>query len=240
MNKKKNNFFDDFRERHPILINAVLMLLAAFAIGYIAMLFIDVFTSHGQERKVPNVRNLTLEQAVAKLDAAGLNWDISDSTNYDETRQPGVVLDQDPKAGSFIKAIRTVYLKVNAMHAREVSLPRLTDISVRQGLAILRSMGFKNVVVDSVASPYKGLVLQVNVNGHQVAPGKMVPINAFVRLTIGDGSIDLTGPDMILDSATIDSIEEYNFQQELEQLEKEKAKEKEKEKSKDKEKSKHD
>lgn len=220
-NKKKTNLLDQARAKHPILLNVALMIVAAIAIGYIALLFVDVFTSHGQERHVPDVRNLTLEQAVAKLDAAGLKWDISDSTNYDESRRPGTVLDQDPKADSYVKAIRTVYLKVNAMHARMVALPRLTDVSIRQGMALLRSLGFKNVTIDSVASPYKGLVLQYTIDGRHVAQGKMVGINSAVRLTVGDGSIDLTGPDVILDSATIDSIEEQNYQAELERIAKE-------------------
>ena len=76
-NKKKTNLLDQARAKHPILLNVALMIVAAIAIGYIALLFVDVFTSHGQERHVPDVRNLTLEQAVAKLDAAGLKWDIS-------------------------------------------------------------------------------------------------------------------------------------------------------------------
>ena len=82
--------------------------------------------------------------------------------------------------------------------------------------AILRSMGFKSVEVDSVASPYGGLILQVQVNGHAVAPGTSVGINSHIRLTVGDGSIDNLNPDSILDSHTIDSIEQHNYEQAIE------------------------
>ena len=165
--------------------------------------------------RVPNVRNMPLVQAAEKLEKAGFKWDISDSTTYNEQYKPGVVIDQDPRPHSMIKAIRTIYLKVNAMHARSVKLPKLYENSVRQGLAMLRSYGFKNVQVDSVASPYKGLILQVTANGHQVAEGSMVSVNAFIKLTVGDGSIADLDPEALLDSATIDAIEQQNYEEDL-------------------------
>ena len=83
-NKKDNNKggFDRFRERHPILIHSALMVLALAALGYITLLFIDVFTSHGQQVQVPDVRNLPFEKAVEILEDAGLRWEISDSTTF--------------------------------------------------------------------------------------------------------------------------------------------------------------
>lgn len=198
------------------MLNGVLIAIAAVVMGYIGLLFIDVFTSHGQEMRVPDVRNLPLVQATEKLEAAGFKWDISDSTTFNEQYKPGVVIDQDPRPLSYIKAIRTVYIKVNAMNARSVKLPKLNEISVRQGLAMLRSYGFKNVQVDSVPSPYKGLILQVTANGRQVAEGTNVSVNAFIRLTVGDGSIADLDPTAVLDSATIDAIEQKNYEEDLE------------------------
>ena len=210
-----NNAFNKFKEEHPFLLHGLLIAAATILLGYIALLFIDVFTSHGQEMRVPNVRNLPLVQAAEKLEKAGFKWDISDSTTYDEQFKPGVVIDQDPRPLSMIKAIRTIYLKVNAMHPRSVKLPKLQENSIRQGLAMLRSYGFKNVQGDRVASPYKGLILQVTVNGHQVSEGAMVSVNAFIRLTVGDGSIADLDPEALLDSATIDAIEQQNYEEDL-------------------------
>ena len=125
-NNKNNNGFDSFRNRHPVLLNSLLMVLALVALGYIALLFIDVFTSHGQQVQVPDVRNMPLEKAIDILDDAGLRWEISDSSTFYENYKPGTVIDQDPKAKSYIKKIRIVYLSVNAMHAPIVPLPKLS------------------------------------------------------------------------------------------------------------------
>ena len=212
-NKEKNKGgFDRFRDRHPVLVNSALMVLALLALGYIGLLFIDVFTSHGQQVQVPDVRNLPLEKAIDILEDAGLRWEISDSTTFYENYKPGTVLDQDPKAKSYIKKIRIIYLNVNASHAPIIPLPKLIDLPGRQGAATLKAMGFKHVTVDSVPSEMGGLILQVTVDGHNVEPGKPVSVNSQIKITVGDGSIVDIRPEQILDPEMMDSIDEANYQ----------------------------
>ena len=211
-NDKNMSGFDRFRDRHPILLNSALMALALIALGYIALLFIDVFTSHGQQVQVPDVRNLPLEKAIDILEDAGLRWEISDSTTFYENYKPGTVIDQDPKAKSYIKKIRIIYLNVNAMHAPIIALPKLVDLPGRQGMATLKAMGYKHVTVDSIPSEMEGLILQVTVDGHNVAPGTPVSVNSKIKITVGDGSIVDLNPEQIIDPALMDSIDEANYQ----------------------------
>ncbi len=196
-----------FHDKHPFLVNSVLIVIALCVAVYVGMLFLDVFTSHGQEKLVPEVRNLPLEQAIDKIESAGLDWEIADSAVYNESFKPGVITEQEPKGGSYIKAVRKIYLTVNASHPRIVSFPRLQDTPITQSLATLHTMGFKNIEIDTVESPYQDIVVKVEVNGHQIAPGSGVMVNARVRITVGDGTSDDNDPYMALDTATIDSIE---------------------------------
>ena len=219
--EKNNGGFDRFRDRHPIIVNLALMAVALVALGYIALLFIDVFTSHGQQVQVPDVRNLPLEKAIDLLDDAGLNWEISDSTTFYENYKPGTVIDQDPKPKSYIKKIRIIYLNVNAMHAPIIPFPKLVDLPGRQGMATLRAMGFKHVTIDSIPSEMDGLILEVSVDGHHVAPGKPVSVNSQVKITVGDGSIVDLNPEQILAPELLDSIDEANYQDEQKNYEQE-------------------
>ena len=215
MSNNNNNHsggFDRFRDRHPILVNSALMALALVALGYIALLFIDVFTSHGQQVQVPDVRNMPLEKAIEILDDAGLRWEISDSTTFYENYKPGSVIDQDPKAKSYIKKIRIIYLSVNAMHAPIIKIPKLIELPGRQGMATLKAMGFKHVTMDSIESQFAGMILQVTVDGHNVAPGTPVSVNSQIKITVGDGSIVDINPEQILDPEMLDSIDEANYQ----------------------------
>ncbi|MBR2083332.1 MAG: PASTA domain-containing protein [Muribaculaceae bacterium] len=218
-NDKKKSGFDRFRERHPILIHSTLIALALVALGYISLLFIDVFTSHGQQVQVPDVRNMPLEKAIEILDDAGLRWEISDSTTFYENYKPGTVIDQDPKAKSYIKKIRIIYLKVNAMHPPIIQLPKLVELPGRQGVAMLKAMGFKHVSMDSVPSPMGGMILEVSVDGHKVEAGKPVSVNSQIKLTVGDGSIVDLNPEQVLDPEMMDSIDEENYQEAQEDYE---------------------
>ena len=222
-NNKDNNTggFNRFRDRHPILVNSVLMALALVALGYIALLFIDVFTSHGQQVQVPDVRNMPLEKAIEILDDAGLRWEISDSTTFYENYKPGTVIDQDPKAKSYIKKIRIIYLSVNAMHAPIIPLPKLVDLPGRQGAAMLKAMGYKHVDIDSVPSEMAGLILQVTVDGHNVAPNTPVSVNSQIKIIVGDGSIVDLNPEQVIDPALMDSIDEANYKDAQETYEQE-------------------
>ena len=188
------------------------MALALVVLSYIGLLFIDVFTSHGQQVQVPDVRNLPLEKAIEILEDAGLRWEISDSTTFYENFKPGTVMDQDPKAKSYIKKIRIIYLNVNAMHAPIIPLPKLVDLPGRQGMATLKAMGYKHVTMDSIPSPMGGLILQVTVDGHNVEPGRPVSVNSQIKITVGDGSIVDISPEQIIDPAMMDSIDEANYQ----------------------------
>lgn len=184
MEENKNK---SFVKKHPILMNAIYIAGCAIVLAYMSLLAIDVFTGHGKSKEVPDVRNLPLDEAAAKLEDAGFKWEISDST-YNEDYKPGVVIDQDPKAHSQVKDLRTIYLSVNAMTPRLVTLPALTEISVRQGQSILMGLGFKSIRVDSVPSPYKGLILNATAGGRKVTAGMKLPLSTQIILTVGDGS----------------------------------------------------
>lgn len=198
--------YSSISKKHPVLFNSILALIVFFLVWFVAYMLIDVFTNHGQEQQVPSVRNLSLAQAVDSLEAAGFNWEVSDSI-YDSNVRPGTVVDQEPKGRAFAKKIRTVYLTINAFSPKMVNMPIINDISVRQALAILESMGFTHIVVDTVPSENGGLVSSVKVNGATIHPGSKVSIGDQVHLTVGDGKLPET-PMEILPDNVIDSLQQ--------------------------------
>ena len=177
-----------FGKKHPILLNLIYIIVVFFAAWYAIYLLIDVFTLHGQEAKVPSVRNMSLENAIRKIEAAGFEWEIQDSL-YNEAIKPGMVLEQDPKGNAMAKKTRTIYLTINAFNPKMVNLPILSEISCRDAVTRLYSMGFKYVTVDTVPSADDGLVLSVKVNGHPVTPGSKVSIKDQISIEVGDGLV---------------------------------------------------
>lgn len=191
----------EFIERHPIIFNLLLIAFVFYILCYSALLAVDIFTDHGKEKRVPDVRQLTIDQATAKISEAGFKWKITDSI-FNEQYSPGAVIEQEPKGNSYVKSHRTVYLTINSLHPKMVAFPALNEISIRQGMSILQSLGFKNVRVDTVPSEYESLILGVKVNNHGVRPGESIAINSQVKLTIGDGSLYYNPTDMYFEDST--------------------------------------
>lgn len=175
------------------------MLAIMFILGLGAFVWMDSWTLHGDTRTVPDVKGQSFNQASDGLLADGLTVELSDSV-YDTHSRPGTVLEQNPKPGTKVKPGRVVYLTINAFSPRTVTVPQLTDISVRKAEAILKSLGITNVTVRKVMSEYADLVLAARCNGIQIQPGARLAVTSQIVLEVGDGMPEFR------DSIMIDSM----------------------------------
>lgn len=183
---ENNSKITGFVKKHPIIVNLLAVCVAFIVLCTIAMIGLDIFTEHGKYKIVPDVKRLQTSDAVARIEEAGFRCEITDST-YNENFPLGAVIDQDPKSGSEAKSLRTIYLSVNASSPRLVALPNLNDMSVRQGESTLIGLGFRNVTITRVSSPFKDLILSITADGRQITSGTKLPLSARINLTVGDG-----------------------------------------------------
>ena len=179
-----------------IFLHIGLMILAGIAIAWLAMMWLDVWTRHGDTIVVPTVKSLSYDQASQTLKKDGLVALLSDSV-YDNRTAPGTVIEQNPKAGTVVKEGREIYLTINALSPKMVTLPSLTDISLRQAKSILEGLEIKKVVEKRVPSDFKDLVLAVRYKGNRLSPGARVPVSATIELEVGEGLPDIVESDSI-------------------------------------------
>lgn len=172
-----------------LLINLCCMAAAGFALAWIALMWLDVWTDHGNEVHTPAVCGLDYATAVKTLESRGFTVELLDSV-YDTTHRPGTVTDQSPKEGSMVKAGREIYLTITAFSPKMVSVPKVTDVSERQARAMLAGVGLNNITTVTVPSEYKDLVAGIRVNGKDAAPGTRVPVTAKVVLEVGGGPVE--------------------------------------------------
>ncbi len=175
-----------FVKKHPILFNFLLILLAGWAVVWITLIALDVWTGHGKYEVVPNLKGLSYSQAQKALMATGLNAELSDSV-YDNATAPGTVIEQSPRAKTKVKPGRVVYLTINAFSPKMVSVPSLMDMSLRQARSVLEGLGIKNIKESYVPGEYKDLVMGVKFNGIQLKPGARIPATATVTIEVGRG-----------------------------------------------------
>ncbi|HHU95847.1 MAG TPA: PASTA domain-containing protein [Petrimonas sp.] len=201
MSKKK---FD----KKPILGNSLLKNLIAITICGIAlillvMLFLHVYTRHGQNVVVPDLEGLQVEEANVILTAKGIHAEIVDSI-YRDDAIPGAILSQVPKPNNRVKEGRSIYVTVYSKSPKEVAVPGLVDYSVRQATALLNSLGFNNITIKEVPSQYAGLVLRVEYRGKQLAPEEKIPAGSPLQLVVSSSSSTTT------DSLNVGVADEMN------------------------------
>lgn len=176
------------KNTNKIIANILAMILIFGLLIVLTMIGLNFYTRHNQSIIVPNVKGLKVEEADVFLSKAGLKYEVIDSV-YKKGGTPGTIVDQVPKASSQIKVGRTLYLTVQAVGQQMLSVPDLTDFSERQAVSQLEAMGFSNIHIESVASEYKDLVISVTYNNKSYHKGQRIPIDAFVRIQIGDGMV---------------------------------------------------
>lgn len=201
MSKKK---FD----KKPILGNSLLKNLIAIticgiALILLAMLFLHVYTRHGQNVVVPDLEGLQVEEANVILTAKGIHAEIVDSI-YRDDAIPGAILSQVPKPNNRVKEGRSIYVTVYSKSPKEVAVPGLVDYSVRQATALLNSLGFNNITIKEVPSQYAGLVLRVEYRGKQLAPEEKIPAGSPLQLVVSSSSSTTT------DSLNVGVADEMN------------------------------
>lgn len=206
--------------KFPILFNLLIIIIVAFLGIVIANLSLAIFTKHGEYNVVPSVEKFSYSDAIDRLHEDGFKVEISDSVFRDDVK-PGFVVEQNPKADSKVKPGRVVYLIINAVNPKQVTINNIEGISLRQGKAVLEGLGFKdkNIKVVYRLGKYENLIQSVRVDGKKVRPGQRVPINSMIVLEVSDGRVDrLTDSLLNIEYGTefVEPIEEDNLSEYIE------------------------
>lgn len=172
-----------------VLVNLLLMFAVGVLLVWLGTIWLDSWTNHGEAIEVPDVKGMQYDAACNALEKADFEVVLSDSI-YDNKTKPGCVIEQNPKVGTKVKIGRTVYLTVNAFSPRSVTIPALTDVSLRQAESILEGLGIKDIVVKEVPSEFKDLVLSATRRGQRLMAGARIPVNSQVVLEVGAGLPD--------------------------------------------------
>ena len=179
-----------FIKKHPILFNILLIVAVDFVLLVIAYQGLAWFTNHNQYEIVPDLKGMTVDEATRALATKDLKFEITDSI-YTTSVQPGMVIEQVPKAGSKIKNNRAVYATIRCFSAQIVTVPQVVDMSVRQGMSTLNGLGIKNITIEKIPSEYSDLIYELKMNGLPLHAGDKIPVDARLMLIVGDGSLGI-------------------------------------------------
>ena len=168
-------------------------LLAALIIAVVllvgAMIFLNVATKHNQELIVPDLSNMSLEEATNVAAAADMVVDVTDSV-FVKRMKRGAVFRQNPVPGSKVKSGRRISLTINAVNAKQVTMPDLVGYSMRQAKAELMSRGLtlgKLIYVQDMAT--NNVLKQLHGN-REIEAGSMIESESVINLVVGLNGLD--------------------------------------------------
>lgn len=199
-----------FFKKHTIIANILYIGLVGIVILWLTMVWLGWWTGHDEYREVPDVKGLSYENALDVIAESDLLAVLSDSLFKNDV-SPGLVMEQMPKANSIVKPGRAVYLTINAYSPRTITMPNLTDMSLRQAQSIIEGLGIKNIRVVEVPSEYKDLVINVKYNGLPISGGARIPISAALTIEIGEGysDTDSVGVAVNIENMELEIVDDY-------------------------------
>lgn len=192
--------FFSFKHNRYLWLNLIAMVVVVIAALFGALKWLDGYTRHGMAVVVPDVKGLSVEQAIPEFQAHGLVCEVSDST-YVKTQPAGSILDYTPGAGQKVKQGRLIRLTINTLSVPLMTVPDVADnSSLRQAEARLLASGFKLDSVQLVPGE-KDWVYSVKYQDRELLVGDKVPMGAILTLVAGDGG-ELPKDSLTVDEAT--------------------------------------
>jgi len=177
-------------------------LALAVAIGIIlllgTLLFLRIYTHHGQAITVPDMTGLTEEEVEDVILSRNLRSQVIDSVFSSEMPR-GTVIKQNPGPGSRVKKNRRIFLTMNAVNPEMVTMPRLVGLSIRQARLALENAGLQLGEIEYRPDYAINNVLQQKYRDSVIFEGTEIGKGSVIDLVLGMGLSDETTrvPDLV-------------------------------------------
>lgn len=167
-----------------ITANVFAGIVLVFVLIFGARVLLDKITRHNLEITVPDLTNMSIEEARDAVAPGRMRLEIIDSV-YVRRMGKGLIYRQNPKAGSKVKEGRRILLTINAVNPKKVMMPNLIGYSMRQAKAEILSKGLQIGRLTYVTDIATNNVLQQLHDGVEIAPGTMIESESMIDLVLG-------------------------------------------------------
>lgn len=155
--------------------------------GLVLLYLIDWFVmpalvGHGKEFKMPDVRNLTYNEAARLLSQNGFK--LAKSTEKVDYKVPsGQIIEQNPAAGSICKKGRRVYVLISAGSLPAV-VPNLIGLSPQDAIYQIQKA---KLVLDTVISEFSNDFPEGVIMGQQLTVSDTVQMGTKMYIVVSSG-----------------------------------------------------
>jgi beta-lactam-binding protein with PASTA domain len=169
----------EFRKQLIIAIISVLVL--------VMVLFVSLryYTRHGEGKPVPNLKGLSVENAVELLESEGFRYQVDSVFIMD--KKAGLVLEQDPEPNTNVKDNRMIYLTIVSSQTPDVNFPDIESKTLVEAQAMLSNYGLKVGDTTYQADIARDAILGFSFAGQPIRVGQKIPKGSRIDLILGDG-----------------------------------------------------
>lgn len=168
------------------LKHLVFIVIAGIVVIFGTIKALDIYTHHSEEYTLPNYKDLTVDELEEYSLGSELEFIISDSL-FDDKKEPGTILAQNPPAGSKVKRGRNVYLTIVTETPEKIKMPNLIDLTLRQSISLLETYGLKVDKLVYEKNLAQNAVLQQLYRGNPIEPGEEIYKGSAIELVLGKG-----------------------------------------------------
>ncbi|NND71022.1 MAG: PASTA domain-containing protein [Rhodothermales bacterium] len=180
----------------------------ALSLLIVSKVVMPVYTRHSSFVSVPDLTNLSYEDASRILESNDLTPDRR-SGKFRPDLPRDVVVEQNPPFGTDVKPGRRIYLTVNSGTVPTVVVPNVVDLAIQEAKNRLISAGLRVVETrpDPIPSPYRDTITRTS-----PPPGATVDkgSEAILWYSEGMGSQYVNVPDLI--GMTVNQAERTLFE----------------------------
>lgn len=160
----------------------------AIAVGalLLLLLWLNIYTRHGQARPVPDFIGLSMDEAEALAKKSKLNYQVIDSL-FTSLVPRGCVAEQNPEPGFRVKKWRNILLTINAFRPEMVAVPDLVNLPLRQAKALIESAGLEMGKKTYKPDLSIDVVLAQQYDGKDIEPDDSLQKGSVIDLVLGKG-----------------------------------------------------
>ncbi len=167
--------------KHLIIAISIILFMSI-----VTLLFLKIYTRHGQALSVPDITGLSIPEADSMLTERELRYQIVDSV-YNANLTRGSIIDQNPRPEFKVKKDRTIFLTINAFNPEIIKMPNIVGVSLRQARAIVQTAGLNIGQLTYIPDIAVNNVLQQKYNGNVIEEGDSIIKGSPIDLVLGRG-----------------------------------------------------
>ncbi len=145
-----------------------------------------IYTGHNRSYAVNDFIDMPLEKAIPIVENRNFRYEIFDSL-YVPEKEPGQIIDQHPKPGKLVKKNRKIFFTINSSAPEKIAMPRLEELTLREGKAKLESFGLMLGELSYRYDLSRNVILEQRVNGKVIEPGDSIRKGTYIDLVLGKG-----------------------------------------------------